>query len=231
MKVIKTEGLWKCTSDNRWLTNMPESTLTLSLDCDVTRTQLLLCEPQNTSTWKMILPFRNRSCLKTRKQECVFSFASHQMHNKIKFRLWRICGYQKSKWKLKGKWKKQQHFPSADEYVFERSELGPTVWRRNILAGIVLSKQESRCHPTFCKIFMTPPHTLLGEQIDDSSTQHNHLGCAKHSLHQSRWHDLFPLHSEAASPSIQRPRWKGERRWSSQGLFRQAFFFSQCQEL
>lgn len=40
---------------------------------------------------------------------------------------------------------------------------------------------------------MTPPHTLLGEQIDDSCTQHNHLGCARHSLYQSHWHDLFLL--------------------------------------
>ena len=37
------------------------------------------------------------------------------------------------------------------------------------------------------------PHTLFGEQIDDSSSQHNHLGCAKPNLDLSRWRDLFHL--------------------------------------
>lgn len=31
-------------------------------------------------------------------------------------------------------------------------------------------------------------------------------------------------YSEAASPSIQRPRWRGWKRWSSQGFSRQFFF-------
>lgn len=37
------------------------------------------------------------------------------------------------------------------------------------------------------------PHTLLGDQIDDSSSQHNHLGCAKPNLDPSHWRDLFHL--------------------------------------
>lgn len=58
---------------------------------------------------------------------------------------------------------------------------------------------------------MTPPHTLLGEQIDDSSTQHNHLGCASHSLNQSCWRDLFHLIQRLLPPQSKGQDGEGEK--------------------
>lgn len=76
---------------------------------------------------------------------------------------------------------------------------------------------------------MTPPHTLLGEQIDDSSAQHNHLGCAKPSVHQSHWHHLF--HRIQRLPSLQRniQDGEGEKDGGAKASFISLVFF-QCQE-